>query len=265
MIHQTAIVSPKAKLGSNVEVGPYAVVEDGVVVGADSQIAAHAVLKAGTRIGRSVTIESFCVIAGLPQDLSFDPNLETYVEIGDRSVVREGSTINRATREGEATSVGKDCFLMAVTHLGHDCKVGDRVVIGNNSLLAGFVTVGNDAFLGGASGIHQFCRIGAGVMFGGDSTATVDIPPFTMMAERNNLFGLNLVGLRRRSHTREAIKTLKECYVSLYSSQVNLKKIAAELLESKFGDVEECRAFLNFFAEGSRGFARPRKRGRENE
>ena len=265
MIHQTAIVSPEANIGSGVEIGPYAVVDAGVVVGNDSKISAHAVLKAGTRIGRSVTIESFCVIAGLPQDLSFDPNLETYSEIGDRSVVREGSTINRATREGKATSVGEDCFLMAVTHLGHDCRVGDRVVIGNNSLLAGFVSVGNYAFLGGASGIHQFCRIGAGVMFGGDSTATVDVPPFTMMAERNNLFGLNLVGLRRRGHKREAIKALKECYASLYSSQVNLKKSAAELLESRFGNVEECRVFLGFFMEGSRGFAQPRKRGREND
>ena len=265
MIHQTAIVSSEANIGNDVEIGPFAIVEADVAIGEGSKISAHAVLKSGTRIGRSVTVESFCVIAGLPQDLSFEANLKTYVKIGDRSVVREGSTLNRATREGFATSVGKECFLMAVTHLGHDCTVGDRVVIGNNSLLAGFVSVGNDAFLGGASGVHQFCRIGAGVMFGGDSTATVDVPPYTMLAERNNLFGLNLVGLRRRGHSREAIKALKECYTSLYSSRVKLRKFAAELLNSEFGKIEECRTFLGFFAEGSRGFAHQRKRGRELE
>lgn len=265
MIHETAIVSSESNIGSNVEIGPFAIVEADVVVGADSRIAAHAILKSGTRIGRSVTIESFSVIGGLPQDLSFDAKRKTYARIGDRSVVREGSTINRATQEGASTSVGEDCFLMAVTHLGHDCCVGDRVVIGNNSLLAGFVSVGNDAFLGGASGIHQFCRIGEGVMFGGDSTATVDVPPFTLLAERNSLFGLNLVGLRRRGHSREAIKALKACYASLYASRGKLKEAAAELLRSEFGEHAECRAFLGFFAEGSRGFAQPRKRGRENE
>ncbi len=262
MIHKTAIVSEEADIGSGVEIGPFAIIESDVVIGDGSKIAGHAVLKSGTRIGQFVTIESFCVIGGLPQDLSFDSDLKTYARIGDRSVVREGSTINRASQDGESTSVGVDCFLMAMTHIGHDCRVGDRVVIGNNSLLAGFVSVGGDAFLGGASGIHQFCRIGEGVMFGGDSTATVDVPPFTMLAERNNLFGLNLVGLRRRGHSRESIKALKECYGLLYGSRGRLKESAARLLESDFANHAECRAFLDFFAEGSRGFAQPRKRAK---
>lgn len=259
MIHGTAIVSREAKIGENVEVGPYAIIEEDVVIGDFSKIAAHAILKRGTRIGKSVTIESFCVLAGLPQDLSFNSESRTYARIGDRTIVREGSTINRATVENGSTIVGEDCFLMAVTHLGHDCIIGDRVVIGNNSLLAGFVTVGDDAFLGGDSGVHQFCRIGKGVMFGGDSTATVDVPPYTMLAGRNCLFGLNLIGMRRRGQSAESIRALKKCYHTLYSEGGRLKMAARELLDAETYDCEECRVFLEFFIEGKRGFAQPRK------
>lgn len=260
MIHATAIVSSEAKIGSDVEIGPYAIVEEDVEIGDGSQVAAHAILKSGTRIGKSVTIENFCIIAGLPQDLGFDAATMTYATIGDRSVVREGSTINRASTAGGSTSVGEDCFLMAVTHLGHDCRVGNRVVIGNNSLLAGHVSVGDDAFLGGDSGIHQFCRIGQGVMFGGDSTATVDVPPYTMLVERNTLFGLNLVGLRRRKHEPEAVRALKRCYREVLGSVSGVQETARLLLDTPVAEFGECRSFLEFFLSGERGFARPRSR-----
>ncbi len=259
MIHETAIVSPDARLDRDVEIGPYAILESDVEIGEGSRVEAHAILKSGSVIGDWVTIGSFCVIAGPPQDLSFDETLKTYVIIGDRTTVREGSTINRATREGEATKVGADCFLMAVTHLGHDCEIGNHVVIGNNSLLGGFVTVGDNAFLGGNSGIHQFCRIGEGVMLGGDCTVTVDVPPYTMLAERNTLFGFNLVGLRRRGHPKEAIKALKECYAAIFNDEGSHKEIIQKLLKSDAVQHSECRAFLEFFVGGKRGFAQPRK------
>ena len=260
MIHQTAIVASDAEIADDVEIGPFAIVEEGVSIGAGSRIAGHAILKRGARIGDSVTIESFCIIAGLPQDLSFDPETETYARIGDRTVIREGSTINRATQQGGSTAIGEDCYLMANAHLGHDCQVGNRVVIANNSLLGGFVTVGDNAFLGGAFGVHQFCRIGEGTMCGGNSTATVDVPPFTMFAERNALFGLNLVGLRRRGHSRDAIKALKECFGEVYSQRVKFKEFAAKLeTDERFAAFEECRTFLSFFREGARGFAQPRR------
>lgn len=260
MIHETAIVASDARIGEAVEIGPYAIVEQGVSIGNGSRIASHAILKRGTRVGESVTIESFCVIAGLPQDLSFDSGTETYSKIGNRSVIREGSTINRATAEGKSTVVGEDCFLMGNTHLGHDCCVGDRVVIANNCLLGGFVTVGDDAFLGGGVGVHQFCRIGEGTMCGGHATATVDVPPFTMFAQRNSLFGLNLVGLRRRGHSRDAIKSLKNCYAELYGQRGKVKVSAAKMeTDERFSAFEECRAFLSFFSQGNRGFAQPRR------
>ncbi len=258
MIHPTAIVSKKASIANDVEIDAYAIVEDDVEVGEGSKIAAHAILRNGSRLGKNVTIDSFTTIAGLPQDLSFDPATPTFASIGDKTTIRESSTINRATVEGGSTSIGKNCFLMAVTHLGHDCLVGDGVVIGNNSLLGGFVTVGDNAFLGGASGIHQFCRIGEGVMFGGDSTATVDVPPFTILAERNTLFGLNLVGLKRRGHANDAISALKHCYREVMNAE-RLKDAVSFLLQSDYGQFEETRKFLTFFQEGKRGFARQRR------
>ncbi|MEM9157434.1 MAG: acyl-ACP--UDP-N-acetylglucosamine O-acyltransferase [Verrucomicrobiota bacterium] len=261
MIHETAVVSGDAVIGEGVEVGPFAVIEENVEIGAGSKIEAHAVLKSGAMIGQAVTIGSFCVIAGLPQDLGFNPTMKTYVRIGDRTTVREGSTINRATEQEGATTVGEDCFLMAVTHLGHDCQVGNQVVMANNCLLAGHVTVGDSAFLGGGAGIHQYCRIGKGAMIAGHATITMDIPHFTMMAERNVLFGLNLVGMRRRGVSRDTIKSLKSCYTEVFARSGNIKQIAKDMLEEGFAAAPESTEFLEFFSNGvyNRGFARPNR------
>lgn len=261
MIHPTAIVSPRAEIGSNVEIGAYSIIHDDVIIDDESIINPHVVIHDGARIGKKVMIDSFTSIAGLPQDLSFDRDLKTYVRIGDRTTIREGSTINRATKEGGATTIGEDCFLMAVTHLGHDCSIGNRVIIGNNSLLGGFVSVDDFAFLGGNSGIHQFCRIGKGVMFGGDSTATQDVPPFTIIAERNALFGINLVGLRRRGASQESMRSLKFCYREVFARSGNLKEIAKELSSHPDANTEEAQDFLSFFNTSvyNRGFVRPHR------
>lgn len=255
-IHPTAIVSTEAKIGEGVEIGPYAIVEADVEIGFGSRIEAHAILKDGSRIGNSVTIGNFAVVAGLPQDLGFDPSVRTFARIGDKTTLREGVTVNRATGEGASTVVGESCFLMAESHVAHDCKIGSKVVVGNASLLGGHVSVGDNAFLGGCSGIHQFCRIGESVMFGGQSTATMDVAPFAMFAERNALFGLNLVGLRRRGFSKETIAELQTCYRSVFMKAGNMRTLAAERLEH--GTVSaEARRFLEFFAGGKRGFATP--------
>lgn len=261
MKHPTAVISPEASIGDDVSIGPYAVIERDVEMGQGCRIEAHAILRNGTRLGRHVTIDSFSVIAGRPQDTSFDDEVVSYACIGDNTTVREGSTINRATRRGEATRVGNNCLLMAVSHVGHDCAVGDHVVMGNNVLLGGFVEIGNEAFLGGGAGVHQFCRVGRGVMFGGDSTATLDIPPFTMMSERNSLIGLNLVGLRRRGHDPAAVKVLKSCFHAVYGGGMSPGKTARQILEDRSGLPAEAVEFLRFFLDGKhqRGIARPRK------
>ncbi|MDQ8197578.1 acyl-ACP--UDP-N-acetylglucosamine O-acyltransferase [Pelagicoccus enzymogenes] len=258
-IHSSAIVSSAAKIGEDVEIGPYAIVEGDVEIGAGSKLEAHAVLKDGARIGKSVTVGNFAVVAGLPQDLSFDSSTRTFAKVGDGTTLREGVTINRATKEGGFTLVGESCFVMAAAHVGHDSVVGNNVVIGNASLLGGHVSVGDRAFLGGCSGIHQFCRIGESVMFGGQSTATMDVAPFTIFAERNALFGLNLVGLRRRGFSKDAIAELQRCYRKVFMGTGNMRILASELLERSEALSAESIRFLEFFAGGKRGFATPNR------
>jgi len=256
MIHSTAIVSPDAELGEGVEVGPYAIVEGDVEIGDSSTVDAHAIVKKGSRIGKNVTIGNYVVIGGLPQDLSFDPSTPTYAAIGDGTALREGATVNRATQPEGSTTVGSNCYLMAQSHIGHDCVLGEGVVLANVAMVAGFVTIGSFSFMGGGAGIHQYNRIGEGVMIGGNASITLDIAPFTMVADRNELHGLNLVGLRRRKVPRERIQALKECYRAVLVESSNIKQKAAEYLNSEYGELEEVRRFLDFFGEGKRGFAR---------
>ncbi|MBK1876354.1 acyl-ACP--UDP-N-acetylglucosamine O-acyltransferase [Pelagicoccus mobilis] len=256
-IHPTAIVSSEAKIAPDVVIGAYAIVEGSVEIGAGSRLESHSIVKEGARLGEGVTIGNFAVISGLPQDLSFDASTPTIARIGKGTTVREGVTVNRATKEGKETVVGEDCFLMAEAHVGHDCQVGSNVVIGNSSLLGGHVFVGDRTFIGGGAAVHQFCRVGEGVMFGGQSTTTMDVAPFTMFAERNALFGLNLVGLRRRGFSRDTIAMLQRCYRSVFMGTGNVRRLAEELLAGEYGEREETRRFLEFFAGGSRGFAKP--------
>lgn len=259
MIHETAIVSPSVRLDPTVEVGAYAIVEDDVEVGAESIIRPHAILRSGARLGKKVTVDSHAVVASLPQDLGFDPSIVSYVKVGDGTVLRESVTLSRATKEGGATVLGAGCYLMACSHVGHDTVVGDRVILGNNCLLAGHVSLGSDIFMGGASGIHQFNRIGRGAMVAGISPLTLDVPPFCTVADRNDLIGFNLIGLKRRGHSREAIRSLKYAFSEVYGRIGNIKKIAEELMALEETQTEEAQEFLNFFLGSTRGVARPRK------
>ncbi|MDQ8202022.1 acyl-ACP--UDP-N-acetylglucosamine O-acyltransferase [Pelagicoccus sp. SDUM812003] len=257
MIHPSAVVSSEAKIGQQAEIGPFAVIEADVEIGDGVKVESHAVIKDGARIGHRVTIGNAAVVAGLPQDLGFDPSRRTFVRIGDGTTLREGVTINRATKENGATTVGSDCFLMANSHLGHDCQLGNKVVLANGVLLAGHVTVGDFSFFGGSAASHQFCRIGQGCMVGGLSAITMDVAPFTMLAERSALFGLNVVGLRRRGVAREAIRQLQQAYKSVFAHSGNLRQKAEELLAEAGDPSPELRTFLEFFASGKRGFSRP--------
>lgn len=260
MIHATAIVDDGANLASGVEVGPYAIVERGATVGAGCVIAAHAIVRGGTVLEEGVKIDSFAVIGGLPQDLGFDPLVVSGVRIGRQTVVREHATIHRSTHAGGFTQVGAHCFLMATCHVGHDCVVGDHVIIGNTVLLAGHVHIGQRTFLGGDAAVHQHERVGEGAMIGGGTRLALDAPPFCMVTERNELNGLNLVGIKRRQFPREAVMELKDCYRAVYAVPCNRRKAAAARLEQ---GVEHgpARIFLEFFLGGTRGFVSPRGRG----
>lgn len=233
-------------------VHPQAIVEDGAVLGANCEIGAFAVIKRGAVLGDRVKVDHHAVIAGLPQDLSFDASIISGVVIENDVTIREGVTVNRSTQAGQHTVVKHDVYLMANSHVGHDCVVGEHTIVANAVLLAGHVQVGRNCFLGGGAACHQFLRIGEGVMLSGLSRFTKDIPPFVMAHERNLLAGLNLIGLKRRGVSRQAIADLKHCFKAVYWAQnLNFKRNAAACNAV----TAEGQSFLDFFVDGQRGFA----------
>jgi UDP-N-acetylglucosamine acyltransferase len=236
---------------------PTAIVEDGAVLGAGCVVHAHAHVTRHCVLGAGVVVHPFAVIGGDPQDLSFDSTLATGVAIGARTVLREHVTVNRATKPGAVTEIGADCFLMTASHVGHDCRVGERVIMANAVLLAGHVHVGERAFIGGGAAIHQFVRIGESVMLGGLARITRDVPPFTMATERDELVGLNVVGLRRRGFKAAVVAEIKESFRTVCRPTGNPRELAAAALAGGGFQSAEARRFLEFFAGGRRGFLRP--------
>jgi len=269
---------------------PTAIVEAGAVLGAGCEIRAHAIVTRHCVLGEGVVVHPFAVLGGEPQHLSFDAaGVESRVEIGSRAVIREHVTVNRATVAGGATRIGAGSFLMAASHVAHDCALGESVVLANAALLAGHVSVGAHSFLGGGAAVHQFCRIGESVMVAGHASITRDVPDFLMVAERDEAIALNTVGLRRRGISHEAIGELKRAFEVVFFTPGNIREVARMALGSQTllsgvlpvgrssvagsssnEDVPrwasaEARQFLAFFAEGQRGFVRARRQGRASQ
>jgi UDP-N-acetylglucosamine acyltransferase len=240
------------------QIHPNAMVEEGAQLGAGCVIHAYASISRHCQVAEGVIVHPFAVIGGDPQDLSFKADTPSGVRIGAGTVIREHVTISRATRPSGWTQIGTDCFLMASSHVAHDCQIGDRVVMANAVLLAGHVHVQDRAFLGGGAVVHQFCRIGENAMIGGGARISQDVPPFCMATERNALIGLNLVGLRRRGLERAALSELKRAYHALNDQTVNLRERALSLLQQGAFATREAQQFLEFFGAGQRQFVRPR-------
>jgi UDP-N-acetylglucosamine acyltransferase len=256
LIHATAVIAPGAKLGAGAEVGPFAVIEDDVVIGEGSRIAAHAVIKRYTRMGRRNRVFEHAVIGGEPQDLAFDPAAVSHVEIGDDNVFREGVTVHRGTKPGGVTRVGSGCYFMAIAHVAHDCVIGDRVVMVNNSGTSGYVTVGERAFLSGAAAVHQFCRVGRNAMIGLNAKVVQDALPFCITdGNPARARGLNLVGLRRAGFKAAEIAELKDAYRMLHQKV----PLAEAIAKMKAGAGEPVRELAAFLEQGKRGFAHPRE------
>lgn len=211
VVHTTSVVSPNAQIGEGVVIGPYCVIEPDVEVGDGSQLLAHVVLHSGTRIGRHVRIHPGAVIGGLPQDLKFGGE-DTIAIVGDRTIIRECVTINRGTAHTRKAEVGKDCLIMAYSHIAHDCVLGDNVIIANSCQLGGHVVIEEWAILGGLVGIHQFCRVGAHSMIAASTMIVKDVPPYTLIGRDASVQGLNSVGLRRRGFAEPMIAALSEFY-----------------------------------------------------
>lgn len=234
---------------------PTAIIEAGAQLGAGCEVHAHAIIKKHAVLGAGVVVHAFAVIGGDPQFLKFDPATISGVSVGAGTIVREHVTINRSIHAGQATRIGARCFLMAGAHVGHDCVVADEVVLANNVMLAGHVEIGSFTFVGGGTGIHQFVRIGEGVMVSGLTRLTRDVAPFLMVAERDEVPGFNVVGFKRRGFSREAIRELKECYRAVFAGG-DPRRLAATVLAAGVTSAE-ARCFLDFFAAGKRGFVRP--------
>jgi UDP-N-acetylglucosamine acyltransferase len=257
-VHATAIVSPDAHLGHDVSIGPHAVIEERTAIGDGCEIRAHAVIRRYTSLGAGNRVHEGAVLGGEPQDLSFRDR-ETSLVIGDRNTIREGVTIHRSTREGGATVVGSDCFLMAYVHVAHDCRVGDRVVMANNVMLAGHVEVGERALLGGGVGVHQFCRVGRLAMVGGVAKVVQDCLPFVITdGHPARARGLNVVGLRRAGVAAPNLRTLKEAYRLLVRSGLPLQAALQEMATLHDPLVEEMIAFVR---DSKRGFAHAHRGG----
>lgn len=254
-IHSTSLVSPNAQIGENVEIGPFAIVGDGVVLGNDCVVQAHAILTSDVSFGARNVIGYGAVIGSAPQDLSHRDSISSRVEIGDDNVFREYVTIHRGTKEGSVTRVGDGNLLMTGTHLGHNCRIGDRNILANNCLLAGHVSLGNDAVLGGGSVYHQHLRIGNMVMIRGGTAWSADIPPYTVGLVINTLVGLNSVGMRRKGLSAEARKSIRKAYDLIYRSGLNVTQALAECDSEEW--LPEASEFVDFIRNRSkRGICR---------
>ena len=252
--HPTAVIADDVKFGANVRVGPYAVIEEDVILGDDCEVAAHAVIKHHTRMGARNRVAEHAVIGGDPQDFKFKPDCLSYTEIGDDNWLREGVTVHRGSREGSSTRLGSGCFLMAYSHIAHDCEVGNHVVMANTAGIAGEVVVHDRAFISAAVTVHQFCRVGRNAMIGLSSKVVQDALPFCITdGNPGRARGLNLVGLRRNGFAKDEIKALKEAYRLLYS-RVPLEEA---LLTMKAMNSVAVGEVVEFIANSKRGFAHP--------
>jgi UDP-N-acetylglucosamine acyltransferase len=256
MIHPTAIVSPKAELESDVEVGPYTIIGDKVKIGENTRIGPHVVIEGPTEIGQNCQVFQSASIGAIPQDLKFKGE-ESSVIIGDGNIIREFVTINRGTAPGSGkTILGNNNFLMAYSHIAHDCKISNRVIIANAAQLAGHIDIEDYAIIGGIVGVHQFVRIGKYSIIGACSAVSRDVPPYTMAAGNHaTLHGLNTVGLKRHNFSDEAISNIKKAYQIIFRSGF-LLKAALEKAESEIPGSPEVMNMITFIRESERGVIR---------
>ncbi|MBL7181129.1 MAG: acyl-ACP--UDP-N-acetylglucosamine O-acyltransferase [Pseudomonadota bacterium] len=256
MIHSTAIVSSGAQIDADVIIGPYSIVSDNVAIGAGTVVGSHVVIEPYTRIGPGCQIFQYASIGGVPQALKFKGE-ETYVKIGPRSIIREFVTINRGTEFGGGTTeIGEENFLMAYTHVAHDCKTGRNVILANNATLAGHVTIDDYATVGGLVAIHQFVRIGNYAYVGGKSAVVKDIPPFVIASgDRAKLHGLNSVGLKRHGFSNETLSLLKKAYRIIFRIGLTLNE-AIERVNAEVEQIPEVATLLDFIKSSQRGITR---------
>jgi len=251
-IHPTAIVSPDAELGPDVEIGPFAIVGPQVSLGAGCRVAARATLEQNVRLAAGCRVGSGSIVGGQPQDLKYAGE-ETWVEVGEGTVIREYCTINRGTTQSRVTRLGKQCLVMTYVHMAHDCHVGDHVILTNGVQLAGHVTVDACAIISGLTPVHQFVKIGAYAFVGGMSRVTKDVPPYCKaVGNPMKLYGLNAVGLQRHGFAPETVAELKKAYRLFFRAGLNISQ-ALERARSELNMLPEVETFVQFIEASARG------------
>jgi UDP-N-acetylglucosamine acyltransferase len=262
-VHPTAVVHPGAHLGRGVVVGPYAVVEEGAVVGDGTVVGAHCVIRAGVTLGQDNRLSVGVVLGEDPQHRRYAGEA-TFVRIGDRNVLREYVTINRAYGEGQSTEIGNDNYLMSYVHIGHNCVIRNQVTLTSGTKLAGHALVDDQANLGGHVGVHQFVRIGRLVMVGGGSVVRQDVPPFVLaFGLPARAYGLNTVGLVRAGVPAVHRTMIKRAFTLLYRSGLTLSS-ALGRVEEELGDDPYVREMVEFIrGRSTRGIVRGARDGHE--
>ncbi len=253
IIHPTAIVSDKARIGENVTIGPFSIVEENVQIGDNSEIRSSVVLAKGTRIGENTKVYSGTIIGTEPQDLKYN-NEETYAIIGNNCVIREYVTINRGTNHQGTTIVGDDTLIMTYSHIAHDCTVGSNVIMSNATQLAGHVTIGEYCVIGGMVKVHQFCTVGKYSMVAADAMVVKDITPFALTGrEPVCIEGVNKIGLRRRGFGEETIASIEQFYKRVFFNGLNTTDGVEKYISTQkeiLPEVQECIDFIRLSKRG---------------
>lgn len=245
-------VSNKAKIGTNVTIGDFTVIKDDVVIGNNVKIGSNVLIDDGARISDNVTLHHGAVVSSIPQDLKFGGEVTT-LELGENTVVREYATLNRGTKANGRTIIGKNCLLMAYSHVAHDCTIGDNVIIANSGNLGGHVEIGDWAIVGGLVAVHQFVKIGAHTLLAGFTKAVKDVPPYIIAGSNPMKYeGLNVIGLKRRGFKEAQIESIKEFYKLLYKSGLNISDAVKQISEI-INKTKETDVILDFISRSTRG------------
>ena len=252
MISNLSVIHPKARIGNNVEIGPFTTIAADVEIGDGTWIAPHVSIMDGARIGSHCKIFHGAIVASVPQDLKYKGE-RTFLEIGDNTIVREYCTLNIGTTANGSTIIGRNCLLMAYVHVAHDCIIGNNVILANNVTLAGHIEIGDFARLGGMTAVHQFVKIGSDVMVGGGSLVRKDVPPYIVAArEPLSYSGVNRVGLKRKGFTYEQIDNIRDMYRILFVQDYNYRHAVDEIANS-LPITAEKTIILDFLSQATRG------------
>jgi UDP-N-acetylglucosamine acyltransferase len=250
-IHPTAIVDPRAEIDGSAEIGPYVVVQGPVKIGRATRVMAHASMMGWTEIGVENEIHGGTVIGDAPQDQAYKGE-ESYLKIGDRNIIREFVQIHLGTKPGSSTIIGNDNFLMATSHVAHNCRLGNRIVMVNGAVLGGYVEVGDQAFISAHCVVHPFIRVGELSMMRGLSGTSRDVPPYSIIDWQHRVRGVNVIGLKRAGYDDQRIRQIREAYRILFRKGRNLSLAVEELIQ-KTQPSGEVAALLDFIKSSERG------------